>query len=355
MNELAHSVSLLYSTDSAPVVAVSGGLILFFNDAAHAFFPEIAEGLRASDILPAPFLRCDEEHFVSAARVHSRSVSASGVWYGGMLLLRLDLTPATYEFAPEPFTAGMRAELAAIRISLEQMTSEPAALSDRQRSSVAVLRHAYYKLLRRCENTALACNLASRSAVYRPLLMDPAEWLAKLVEQLRDPAEKLGVKLRFTRPANAGQIPADSALLEKLLLNLVANALRHLKPGGVIAFRMSRQGRRLLLAVDDNGPGFSDEQLRGLYRRSVLRDQTSAFRSDCLGLLIVWGVADLHGGAVTITNRSKGGASVRVMLPTEHENYLRSPTEPYKSRLPENEYILTELAEVLPDACYPPA
>ena len=355
MNELAQSISRLYEPDSAPVVGVSGGQILFCNSAASVVFEEIAPGMRAADILPDSFLRCDEEVFVATARLKERAVSASGVWFSGLLLLRLNLAPAEYEFSAESFTAGMRAELAAMRIALEQMSTDASeAFTEMNGASLAVLRHSYYKLLRRCENTALAHDLTNRIAVYKPLLLDPAEWLSDLIAQLKEPLEKLGVKLQFTRPANIGEIPADRALLEQMLLNLVSNARKQLNPGGTITFRMSRQGRRLQLAVEDSGPGFSGEQLRGLYQRSVLSAQESAFRRERLGLLIVWGVADLHGGSVTVMNRSHSGACVRITLPTEQPGYqLRTPTEPYRARYPENEHILTALSDVLPDDCYP--
>ena len=355
MNELAQSISRLYEPDSAPVIGVSGGIILFCNAAAQIFFPEIMPEKRASDVLPDSFLRCDDEVFVTTARIGSRAVSASGVWYSGLLLLRLNLAPPVYEFSAESFTAGMRTELGTIRIAMDLMSKDTSeSFAEKHGASLAVLRHSYYKLLRRCENAALAYNLANRIAVYDPQLLDPAEWLSEMEAQLKEPVEKLGIRLRYTRPSNIGTVTADRKLLEHMLFNLVSNALRYLKPGGTITLRLSRQGSRLLLAVDDSGPGFSDEQFAGLYQRSVLSEQDSPFRIHRLGLLLVWGIADLHGGAVTVSNHLRGGASVCITLPAEKSGYLplRSPTEPYRPRYPKDEFILENLSEVLPDSYY---
>ena len=356
MNELAQSISSLYEPDSAPVVGVSGGLIVFCNSAARALFAGIEPGQRAGTVLPEAFLRCDEEVFVATARVDAGPVSASGVRYSGLLLLRLNLTPPVFEFSTEAFLAGMRTELAAIRIALERLEADsPAEYTAINAASIRVLRHSYYKLLQQCENTELAHNLANRQAVFNPLLMDPAAWLSELIGQMKEPVEKLGVKLQFTRPSNAGEIPADRVMLEHLVLNLVANALRSLRPGGSITFRMNRAGRWFNLSVDDSGPGFSEELLAGLYQKSVLSDSASRFRQPRMGMLIAWGVADRHGGCVTVTNRSRGGASVRITLPAEKTGplSLREPATPYETRRPKNERVLTGLADVLPDDCYP--
>ncbi len=356
MNELAKSISSLYEPDSAPVVGVSGGLIVFCNPAARAVFDGIEPGQRAGTVLPEAFLRCDEDVFVATARVDAGPVSASGVRYSGLLLLRLNLTPAVFEFSTESFVAGMRTELAAIRIALDRLELDsPADCLEKNAAAIRVLRHSYYKLLQQCENTELAHNLANRQAVFNPLLLDPAQWLSELIGQMKEPVEKLGVKLQFKRPSDVGEIPADRAMLEHLVLNLVANALRSLRPGGSITFRMSRAGRWFSLIVDDSGPGFSEELLAGLYQRNVPGDSPSRFRQPRMGMLIAWGVADRHGGYVTVTNRSRGGASVRITLPAEKTGRLplREPSTPYEARRPKNERVLTGLADVLPDDCYP--
>ncbi len=355
MNELAKSISSLYAPDSAPVVGVSGGLIVFCNPAAMTLFEGIEPGQRAGTVLPDAFLRCDEGAFVATARVGDRPVSASGVRYSGLLLLRLNLTPAVFEFSTESFVAGMRTELAAMRIALDRLEIDsPADCVEKNAAAIRVMRHSYYKLLQQCENTELAYNLANRQAVFNPLLMDPAQWLTELIGQMKEPVEKLGVKLQFKRQSDVGEIPADRAMLDHLALNLVSNALRSLRPGGSITFRMNRAGRWFSLTVEDSGPGFSEELLAGLYQRSVSADATSRFRQPRMGMLIAWGVADRHGGNVTVTNRSRGGASVRVTLPAEKTGTLplREPPVPYEGRKPKNERVLSGLADVLPDDCY---
>lgn len=160
MNELAHSISLLFAPDPAPVVAVSGGIILFYNDAALSLFPTIESGQRASTILPASFLSCDELVFVSTAQVNRQSLSASGVWYSGMLLLRMNLAPAKYVFSPEALTVSMRLELSNMQMALDQLNGSALMAADAtMRASIAVLYHSYHKLLRSCENLALAEHL----------------------------------------------------------------------------------------------------------------------------------------------------------------------------------------------------
>ena len=357
MNELAQSIQRLYSADSSPVLGISGGIILFFNAAAERFFDDLKEGARAVNYLPEACLKCEEEYFVTAARIKDKPVSVSGVWYCGLLMLRLNTAAAEYEFTADALLADLRMELGTIRIALDRMLRDPEnVFTDKQTTSVSLISHSYYRLLRRLENLSLINNMRNKVAVFHSRVIDPAEWMNSLFLLLKEPIEKLGIKIHFSRPNNVGLIPADSSLLDQLLLNLISNSVQHLKPGGAINLRIGNRGNWFDIIVEDNGPGFTEEQLSGLYQRSITRAQPEDIRRERMGLLVVWGIAALHEGSVTITNAKKGGASVRVTIPARRKSYeVCAPDTPYKPHHPKDEKILVAMSDVLPDACYPSA
>lgn len=323
MNELAHSISLIFEPDSAPVVAVSGGMILFHNAAALSLFPTIECGQRASAILPASFLNCDEPVFVSTAQVNRQSLSANGVWYSGMLLLRMNLVPAKYVFSPEALTVSMRLELSKMQMALDLLNRSESIIGDSAtRSGIAVLYHSYYKLLRSCENLALAEQLMQRSIVYRPVSIEPAKWLRNLISLVTESASSLGVNIQLSCSDELPAIAADPDLLEQMMLNLLSNSLRHCQPGSSVSIRVSKKGANLQLIVDDNGAGFSSELLGTLFRRQLDNRPGQLSRSDQMDCLLS-GVSPRCTAAVS---RSPTGAEA-VLRPHQPSRSTQKRTE----------------------------
>ena len=357
MNELAHSISLLFEPDSAPVVAVSGGNVIFFNSAAQQLFPTLECGQKASSALPSAFLTCDETLFVCTAQINRKSVSASGIWYNGMLLLRMNIAPDKYVFAPEALTSAMKLELFNMQMALDLLSSKGVANEDKDmRACLSVLYHAYYKLLRSCENTSLAVRLSDKSVAYRPIALDLVAWLKKMLELVKESSASLGISISLECPNDLLPIAADPELLEHLMLNLLSNSLRYCTPGSCVTVRLSKKGSKIQLSVDDNGAGFSSELLGYLFRRQIDLGSAQSAHTDQMGLYIVWGIAELHGGSVTVTNRRKGGASVRITLPSGRKDtlHLNAPNSEYDSEKAARKRVLAAFANILPDSLYMP-
>lgn len=88
-----------------------------------------------------------------------------------------------------------------------------------------------------------------------------------------------------------------------------------------------------MLAVEDRGCGISNDTLGRLFSQQLGMPSLLLGEHKSLGLYIVWGVAALHGGSVTVSNRGRGGAAVRVHLPVESNSYLslHTPQRGYSS------------------------
>jgi len=110
---------------------------------------------------------------------------------------------------------------------------------------------------------------------------------------------------------------ADARRVEQIIGNLVENAQRH--GGGAVAVRLSREGRKSVIEVDDAGPGVLPEE-RDLIFSPFVRGRSAASRGDTegagLGLAIVARLAHSHAGQVRVLDRPGGGARFRVELGT---------------------------------------
>jgi len=109
-------------------------------------------------------------------------------------------------------------------------------------------------------------------------------------------------------------VPCRPTLLCRAVANLIDNALKYGTAAGVT---IVREADRVLIVVDDDGPGIApDEQEKvfaPFYRLQPARDPTKAGVG--LGLSIARTVAREHGGDVTLTNRDSGGLSAVIALP----------------------------------------
>jgi signal transduction histidine kinase len=127
--------------------------------------------------------------------------------------------------------------------------------------------------------------------------------------------ERLG--LRVSRVLGAAPVAGDRALLERLVANLVENAVRHNRPGGWVEVDTGSAGSLAVIRVANGGPRIPPDQVATLFEpfRGLHPDRTGSDRGAGLGLSIVRSVATAHGGTATAKAPPEGGLEVRIELP----------------------------------------
>jgi signal transduction histidine kinase len=127
--------------------------------------------------------------------------------------------------------------------------------------------------------------------------------------------ERLG--LRVSSVLGAAPVAGDRALLERLVGNLVENAVRHNQPGGWLEVDTGRTGELAVVRVANGGPRIAPDQIAALFEpfRRLDGDRTGSSRGAGLGLSIVRSVATAHGGQATAHALDDGGLEMTVELP----------------------------------------
>ncbi|MBX3130155.1 MAG: HAMP domain-containing histidine kinase [Polyangiaceae bacterium] len=127
-------------------------------------------------------------------------------------------------------------------------------------------------------------------------------------EVLRAAAERAGVEPSRVRVAqDVGQLRGDASLLARALDNLLDNARVH--GGGVDSVSATRIEGAVLFAVQDRGPGFTEELEQTAFE-SFVRGSRSGGSSLGLGLSLVRRIAESHGGRAFVERPSAGGTRV---------------------------------------------
>jgi two-component system, OmpR family, phosphate regulon sensor histidine kinase PhoR len=112
-------------------------------------------------------------------------------------------------------------------------------------------------------------------------------------------------------------VPGDADALERLLTNLLDNALKYNRPDGQVTVRLRREGGQAVIEVSDTGIGIPQEALARIFERFYRVDKGRAREEGGtgLGLAIVKHVAQSHGGQVEVDSRIGRGSTFRVRLP----------------------------------------
>jgi signal transduction histidine kinase len=113
---------------------------------------------------------------------------------------------------------------------------------------------------------------------------------------------------------DAGRIDVDRERLVQVLSNLVGNAIKFTPVGGRITVAADRAGDRVRFAISDTGPGIAPEEIPHLFDR-YWQSAKNARLGAGLGLFIVKGIIDAHGGSIWVESQPGHGTTFYFTIP----------------------------------------
>ena len=146
-----------------------------------------------------------------------------------------------------------------------------------------------------------------------------AELLQDVVQNYRLAAERRGVALSLAAGSHLqARVRADIAMIERVLQNLVDNALRYTPAGGAVVLAIEPHGAFLQISVSDTGRGIETAHLPHVFERywqAADAAEAGASTSSGLGLAIVKRILDLHGSVVRVHSELRRGTRFEFLLP----------------------------------------
>lgn len=209
----------------------------------------------------------------------------------------------------------LRTPLALILGHLEELQQE-GGLSSRGRDGLAVANRSAQRMLK-LVNALLEFSrieAGRQIGTFQPI--DLAQLTREVASMFSSAAESLG--LRFSLDCRAAPDPlwVDPEAWERIVSNLVSNAIKF-TPGGEVIVSTFVAGARYCLTVEDTGIGIPAEDRERVFSR-FYRSERSGARShegSGIGLALVRELVKLHGGAVEAGSRAGGGTVMTVRLP----------------------------------------
>ncbi len=226
---------------------------------------------------------------------------------------RVDLTAA--------ISHDLRTPLANVR-AMSEALSEGVVEEESERSRYyALMQREVERLDRMIGDLFDLAQIDSGALRLEKRLLPVQEIVSEVVEGMRPQADRAGIDLQFVPPElELPDVPLDGTRFERAVSNLVRNAIQHTPKGGEIRASVARSGRWVTLNVEDNGEGFDAAQAEHVWDRFYRGDKSRGRKGTVgdgagLGLSIVRGFVEAHGGEVACTSAPGHGATFTLRLP----------------------------------------
>jgi two-component system sensor histidine kinase KdpD len=205
----------------------------------------------------------------------------------------------------------LRSPLTAIRVAAESLASPSVTLSadDRARQLDTVRRESA-RLDRLVANLLDLSRLQAGSTVSQPELVSVDELVG---QALSDVGGEDRVRVKFA--TGPPLIEVDPVQVERVLVNLLENALRYSRRGSDVLVAVTSEGGEAVVRVVDDGPGIPAAEFDRVFEPFQRLDSADGRRGIGLGLAIARGLAEANGGRVWIDSRPGRGASFAVAFP----------------------------------------
>jgi two-component system sensor histidine kinase KdpD len=210
----------------------------------------------------------------------------------------------------------LRSPLTAIRAASDGLENRALTLDSSDREALwETIRIEVHRLERLVENLLDLSRLDAGPAVRRPEMWTVDIVLARALEQLGVEGDRVTVSLKSGAPL---PIRVDAAQIERVLVNLLENALKFSSPTDPVSVSASRGAGRVLVRVRDRGPGILVADRERIFE--PFERGSGEGRGSGLGLAIARGFAEANGGVIRVESSSEQGGSTFVLdLPAAAE------------------------------------
>jgi two-component system phosphate regulon sensor histidine kinase PhoR len=139
--------------------------------------------------------------------------------------------------------------------------------------------------------------------------------LYKAAQRLQVQADRVGLELAISIPADLPKVLADEERIEQVIINLLHNAIKFTPPGGKVSLRAKQDGDVITLSVADTGIGIPNDDLPHIFERFRKVDKSRSSEGTGLGLAIAKHIVQAHGGNIWAESSESKGSTFTFTLP----------------------------------------
>lgn len=212
----------------------------------------------------------------------------------------------------------LRTPIASLQCYLETMLIKDESLSaDQRREYLGVALHHSERLGKLVSELFELAKLDSGHTEMHCEAFSPGELIQDVLLKYELSAQHQGIQLHANIPESLPFVQADIGLIERVLTNLLDNAIRHTPVGGHVDLSLSVDGEGVKVEVADTGCGIAQDELPFVFDRfyQVNKSEREASGGVGLGLAIAKRILDLHTRSISVFSEPQSGTRFTFSLP----------------------------------------
>lgn len=339
-----------------PAFCVRDGKIIKVNPAAAAFL--IEPGISVQSLLQTGAEEYAEFHggcLYLTLSLAGHSIGATVSRMQGFDVFCMERSDMDAHLRALTLAAGeLREPLGSLLTVADKVFPDAAKGDPETQAQLAHMNRSLFRMLRIVSNMSDAGRYTTDSGM-RQEVRNICAVVDEVFQRATALTEHTGISLHYTGCPECIYTLVDEQKLERMIFNILSNAIKFTPAGGSIDAKLTHRGTKLYLSICDSGSGI-DEKLRGTLFSRYLREPglEGPHQGLGLGMVLIRSTAALHGGTVLIDHPENAGTRVTVSFSIRQgDGTVRSP----RMRIDyagERDRGLVELSDVLPNHLYDP-
>ena len=194
------------------------------------------------------------------------------------------------------------------------------SVTDLQKETLDSIRRNGYRLLKLINNLLDLNKLEAGRMRLRPKTLEFNDYVETLLASVKVLADQKNIRLFFQHPLTEVELTIDPDQFEKVVLNLLSNALKFTPENGRVTLYVEERPETVLLTVEDTGSGLPSHMLEAVFDRYRQVEGSAARAGTGIGLALAKEVVSLHGGLIRVESEPGEGSRfiVELLKGTKH-------------------------------------
>lgn len=195
--------------------------------------------------------------------------------------------------------------------------------SDKKIAYIQKVKNNCYRLLKLSDNILDLNTYEAGNSIPQFQYINLTELIGGVIESLEPYIAQRGIKIDYMTSKECIMATVDEEAIERLLLNLISNAIKYNKENGSIQVLLTERKKQIYLCVKDTGIGIPLASLNAIFEKFKRVDSGLARiqEGSGLGLSIVKSLVELHHGEIKIISKEEKGTLISIGLPIIQENW----------------------------------
>jgi len=155
------------------------------------------------------------------------------------------------------------------------------------------------------------------------LPLDIREIIEEAADLFGPVAEHRAIDIRLNKPSQAVMVLGDRSRLQRVVANLLDNAIKYTPRGGTITLSVKLDTGNVRVEISDTGIGINENDIPHIFERFYRGDISRSTAGSGLGLSLALAIIRAHGGDITVKS-SEHGSTFAFFLPTSQSSRHRS-------------------------------